>query len=100
VVVQWEWSSSGTCCGSSVNRDAIAHRKVVVVRLACEAPRGAAVVHQDCGSSAEGCGSSMGCDSQERDVVVVGSVVIQWRNDCSARILEAGNTLEPEFLNF
>jgi hypothetical protein len=43
----------------------------VVVRLACEAQRRAAVVHQDCGSSAEGCGSSTGCDSQERDVVVV-----------------------------
>ncbi len=56
-------------------------RKIVVDRLACEAQRRAAVVHQDCGSSAQRCGSSMGCDSQERDVIlfsggmVVGSVV-------------------------
>ncbi len=81
MVVQWECGSSATCCGSSMNRDAIAQLKVVIVRLACEATLRAAVVHQDCGSSAQRCGSSMGCDSQERDVIlfsggmVVGSVV-------------------------
>ncbi len=69
MLVQWEWSNSATCCSSSVKRDAAMQRKVVVVRLACEATRGAAVVHQDCGSSAEGCGSSVGCDSQERVVI-------------------------------
>ncbi len=100
MVVQREYGSSATCCGSSMNRDAIAQLKIVVVRLACEAPRRAAVVFQDCDSTAESCGSSVGCDSQERDVVVVGRVVFQWRNNCSAGILEAGKTLEPEFLNF